>query len=118
MSLEAGVLIFCDKDQKRREDLERMLPWARPVVPYSGDDVPWHGDHLLNRLHAKGDEYSKPAPFPEKVRRTSQTPLLKGAFPAHDKVQTLKIVSPCDVFPPSSSASTAARVCGEARRRN
>ena len=70
-------------------------PWCL----IQGDDVPWHGDHLLNRLHAKGDEYARACAFSrESASHLPDLPLLKGAFPAHDKVQTLKIVSPCDAY--------------------
>ena len=58
-----------------------------------------------------------PAPFPAKVRRTYLIlPLLKGAFPAHDKVQTLKIVSPCDVYAESLDEHTR-KVCGEGAKK-
>jgi hypothetical protein len=116
MSFEAGVLIFCDKDPQRREDLEAMLPWERPVQPYQGDDVPWHGDHLLNRLHAKGDEYSRACAASSKAASHLPSVTLKGAFPAHDKVQTLRIVSPCDVYETSLDEHTR-KVCGEGAKK-
>jgi hypothetical protein len=118
MSFEAGVLIFCDKDEQRRVGLQKMLPWATPAPPYSGDDVPWHGDHLLNRLHAKGAEYARACSSATAASKLlgNDPPLLKGAFPAHDKVQTLRILQPCEVYTDSLDAHTQ-KVCGDAAKK-
>ena len=97
--------------------LEECYPGATPAPPYQGDDVPWHGDHLLNRLHAKGDSIRGACAFSrESASHLPDLPLLKGAFPAHDKVQTLKIVSPCDVYAESLDEHTR-KVCGEGAKK-
>ena len=111
--------MFCDADADRRDRLAAMLPWKSPAPRYDLTiDVPWHGDHLLNRLKPKGEEFDRAAEAAAAAARgllgddMGGLPVLRGAFPAHDRVAAVRCVAAVDVHAESLEAHASNRnVC-------